>query len=1312
MGIYSLKSPYLLIVYYIKNVKIVIRESKIREKNMAFFNIKRKEEELTPEQIDDQIKEVREQIKTFKSDISEIKVERANNVKSLNEKMALEKANHEKALKKLNDNKEQIIKKAKAEEKKQSVKLKLAQETHKKAKGKLSEAKTIANQKIVKQLKINKKDLEIRLAQIESEYNTSKEELQTEHNKNIDNIKSLIVFEENAIAEAQEEKAKMIEQYEEKLADLQAKRSRLDQNFEVSVETINRKHDEEINQINNETGDALSKQKNQLQQLQLELEAITEKRNKVRKEYVDEKAFLDKELETLISNNEIEIRNATKLNESLELEARQTQAQLDALTEKYKTEYAALQFLLNSLVDKIPEELKEVSDKNNVEREGKNKELADRAIELKKEFDQELRDKNSELENEINNIKLNIEKNTQSYEQILKDNEIRNENLIKDYQASLDTLTTEKENLVTEIRTLEAEYKDQIKSINRQINETKTSNKLYIEQLKSKYSSEVQDLIDSYESKRTNRINELKAELLEAKEVIRNTTTEFKQYKSDFEGRKQSLIAQNEKEIAELENKKKSLNTTIKSLNEEVDAKRESFANDIDEINKKIEGVKSGRILKLQELDEENRRKLNELQEKRDLEYAELLNENESRTNKLNAEAESKKKELEFKLQTAQNDFNNKKEQAEKDTLDIKNKYEAQINKVIDQQGDLIKQINTLKDNLTSSEELFKQELEHLTNNFNDNKSKLEKDHNDKINEIIKQYEEIPSLEIESLKAQLEEAKANYANLNVELLEKKNQMQFDYDTKKSELQARQDEISKEIDKKNDLLKELTDEKEQEYKSQIYRLNEKKDQLDALKNEIKEETEKVQAIHNENLARITEDYNAKYNETVSKFNEEEMILRERLEGEIQYVTRDYDRKKADLDVQLNEVNIRKDQIESELKSRYNTELEKNRAIENDVRLLQEDLNYKKISFDAQIENKKKMFEDETTKFKDKQNEDLLAQKAHYSDILAGLQVQKEQLSKEIDLLAYEYNDKAKAVEEIRQTQNKDLSLLRIQLTQLIEQFNKNDVFGEKQAKLELMYDRRIAEVKKDFTAIVDEFDNLQATREGVGNITKGNELEITRKTEEFKRILNSLDEKHTQTIAELKNQYEATLKQISDDFKLYIQGNKNAINDCENEIISLQATYDGLIKEEEAKFVKLDAEKTLHNRQIEMIQKQFEAKIKQIDDNYSEISDEDKIKAQYAFESERRSYENQIESLRSEIDKIEQPKPSLNLKLRDLAKQKDELENDMFDKKQKLIELLEEAFKKIAVNYRDRVELKKSQLKDYDIYNNNKINIFK
>ena len=84
---------------------------------MAFFNIKRKEEELTPEQIDDQIKEVREQIKTCKSDISQIKVERANNVKSLNEKIALEKANHEKALKKLSDNKEQIIKRAKARNK-------------------------------------------------------------------------------------------------------------------------------------------------------------------------------------------------------------------------------------------------------------------------------------------------------------------------------------------------------------------------------------------------------------------------------------------------------------------------------------------------------------------------------------------------------------------------------------------------------------------------------------------------------------------------------------------------------------------------------------------------------------------------------------------------------------------------------------------------------------------------------------------------------------------------------------------------------------------------------------------------------------------------------------------------------------------------------------------------------------------------------------------------------------------------------------------------------------------------------------------
>lgn len=1275
---------------------------------MAFFNIKRKEEELTPEQISEQIKTIKEQIKACKSDISQLKIKRANAVKDINEKISAENVSYEKEIKKLTLEKEGIIRKAKNAEKKKTAKLKVAQAEHKKSSSKLNDVKKIASDKVAKKLRENKRELQIKLAQVESDFASNKEAIDIEHNKAVENYKTLIDFEENATKEAREEKERIIEQYEIKLADLQGKQVKLNEAFDIEVDEINKKHDEEINKV----VETLSKERSDLKQLYIDLDAISEKRNKALADYNAEKAELEKELETLKTNNETDIKNAMKLNESLQIEAKETQDQLDALIDKYNTEYSDLKYFLGTLVEQISVDTKVINEKNKAQESELEKEFAQRLVALRKQFDEDVRESNSELENEVNNIKLNIEKNKQTYSQILKDSTVRNDSLLKDYVHSLESVTNEKDNLINEIRSLETNYKEQIKNYNAQINETKANNKQYIDQLKAKCANEIQDLINSYENKKLSKIEELKNDLREAKETIRSTNSELKQYLADYENRKSTLITQYEKEISALKSKHDSLNSSIRLLNEELETKREAFAKDFDDIRAKIESQKNSKTIKMKDLEAEHNNKIAEIQQRYDNDYADLVKTNEINIKKINEEADARKKELEIKSRVYQEEFEGKKQKIEEKAESIKAKYESQINKVMDQQNDLSNQIITLKDNLVNSEELFKQELALLSHNFEENKAKIEEDYNNKLNDIIKQYEVTPTLEIETLKAQLEDAKANYANLNVELLEKKNQMQYDYNAKKSELQARQDEIAKEIEKKNELIKELTDEKEDEYQSQIYRLNEKKNELEALKDEIKNENDRIMSIHNANLAKLTETYNTKYNETVSKFNEEEMILRDRLEGELQYVTRDFDRKKADFDVRLNEVTIKKDQIESDLKARYNAELEKSKTIENEVKSLQEDLNFKKVSYETQIENKKKQFEEETNKFKAKQNEELLVQKAHYADIIAELQIKKEQLSKEIDLLAYEYNDKARAVEEIRQTQNKDLSLLRIQLTQLIEQFNKNDVFGEKQAKIELMYDRRIAEIKKDFASIVAEFDNLQETREGVGEITKSNELEITRKTEEFKRVLESLDDKHNQTMNELKSQYDITLKQIADDFKLYVQGNKDSINDCENEIISLQTTYDDLIKEEEARIVKLEAERTLHNRQIEMMQKQFDAKIKQIDDNYSELSDDDRIKAQYAFESERRSYENQIEELKDEIKNLDQPKPALNLKLRDLAKQKTDLESDMFEKKQKLIELLDEAFSKVANSYKDRVELKKAQLKEFDIYSNNKLNIFK
>ena len=88
----------------------------------------------------------------------------------------------------------------------------------------------------------------------------------------------------------------------------------------------------------------------------------------------------------------------------------------------------------------------------------------------------------------------------------------------------------------------------------------------------------------------------------------------------------------------------------------------------------------------------------------------------------------------------------------------------------------------------------------------------------------------------------------------------------------------------------------------------------------------------------------------------------MILKNRLDGEVQYVSRDYDRRRSDSEARLNEALMKKDEIETGLKSKYNIEVEKTRAVENELKILENELRYKKADFENRLNVKKKEYDD--------------------------------------------------------------------------------------------------------------------------------------------------------------------------------------------------------------------------------------------------------------------------------------------------------------------------------------------------------------
>ena len=88
------------------------------------------------------------------------------------------------------------------------------------------------------------------------------------------------------------------------------------------------------------------------------------------------------------------------------------------------------------------------------------------------------------------------------------------------------------------------------------------------------------------------------------------------------------------------------------------------------------------------------------------------------------------------------------------------------------------------------------------------------------------------------------------------------------------------------------------------------------------------------------------------------------------------------------------------------------------------------------------------------------------------------------------------------------------------------------------------------------------------------------------------------------------------------------------------------------------------------------------------------------------------YEKQIREIQNEIDALDQPKGSLNMKIRDLNIQQANLEDEIVQHKQELISLLTKTLDELVSSYRDRVDDEKNKLKEFDVYSKKKINVFK
>ena len=89
---------------------------------MAFFNIRRNDNNKTPEELAQEIKDLKAKIKAYKDEISKSKTDRTDTIKNIKEKIEKENVDFNKAIEKLTNEKATLLKQTKTFEKKKTTK--------------------------------------------------------------------------------------------------------------------------------------------------------------------------------------------------------------------------------------------------------------------------------------------------------------------------------------------------------------------------------------------------------------------------------------------------------------------------------------------------------------------------------------------------------------------------------------------------------------------------------------------------------------------------------------------------------------------------------------------------------------------------------------------------------------------------------------------------------------------------------------------------------------------------------------------------------------------------------------------------------------------------------------------------------------------------------------------------------------------------------------------------------------------------------------------------------------------------------------
>lgn len=1026
-----------------------------------------------------------------------------------------------------------------------------------------------------------------------------------------------------------------------------------------------------------------------------EAKKLKEELNKINKQKNEDKHHLDftnKKLEQELSS----IKELSKVNENnLKEQLSSLKSQNSDLNEKVKSLINQMQSSstkleedLNKEIDRLEEKVKEINEKLSYKEkeylllDQKYNQLTEENNSLTSKF-KDLEGRNSDeftskkknsaltthLEaqyndymkkyNKIKQENIDLESKINSVQQEFKSEKLELENKLEDkqrilitIQAEIDDKNAEIEEISNEVKSLKIKHNEEIEKTKATIyeqNEKKTK-ELYlsIEEYKNTISNltksnsklnqsiEFKNLdISSYKEK----IEEFERTLNQKNKeisILENENTKMRelrdQEKEVFENNKKALNSELEAKENELKSELRSLEEKLTLNQNEVKKQAQIFNNKINSLNNQVKSLS------------DEKQCLSELLEKEKLDCSELIR-------KYKEEQETTNNEIEVKYQKI---INNIREQLSENNSQTKKRLE-------EYNEEMEKEKKKYNSNLEELKNQHQAEIEELNQKNKDDSIIKDKEHQDYINELVKEYDQeisdyadqIDKLENEinflnntcetlrynndQLNSRLEDLKEmqnttltslhnNFKEEKTELILRNNELNkanLLLETEKGILQSKVKDLTNALEIKDIEISKKTEENKESLSKLEEKIMKKKEEIKSLNlalNEIKLEKGTSTALHKQEL----------------KFKEKKIEeLQEKLEKD-----------EKDLEARRREI---RNEIESEFKSTIDNLFKDKQEIEEALHTIKKE----NIKLESNFKSQKSALEQELAVLKEKY---INAMKMK-EDLMNAAEKERERMNSEIEKLKnnkkYVSSEVQKTIDDLKSqltTKDEAIKELKIKLDHLSSNLeNKVNYYSELNNNNKEFYQKEINTLQSIISQLKQEFTSEKAKLEN-----------------SYYEKADKLDNKHKEQLKELKEEFSLRSEELYQKLKDLSSENKKLLEKIEineSERSNIKSNIEQNLRKELDAFYKELSNKDNNELKINIIniEKKYKESMNKIILYEQKLFEYENKENMHTFEMEKQKndYCKEIENLHNSISK-------LKTKIVNLEKDKDETTRKNYD----------------------------------------------